>query len=223
MPKPWTKAELEILKKHYPESGVRDTIEALRKAGYQRSYNSVKVMAQKKGIKVKTPVRFETGQQPWNKGLKYNERQRQWGAKGWFKKGNSPHTEKHDGAISWRMDNCNNRYYAYIRLSKSKWELYHRYLWEQANGPIPQDHLVRFKDNDTTNLQLDNLEIVSRTEHGKEALEKNGHPSKDLTDNYVKAMMMRFKGFKEEQISPEMIELYRAQLLLQREIKKQQS
>lgn len=121
------------------------------------------------------------------------------------------------------MDSQTDRYYAYIRVAKAKWELYHRYLWEQEYGPIPDDHIVRFKDNDPTNLDLDNLELVSRTQHGQEAMTKNGHPSKDLKHNYVKAMMVRFKGFKEEDISPEMVELYRAQLLLNREIKKQQS
>jgi hypothetical protein len=32
--------------------------------------------------------------------------------------------------------------------------------WEQANGPIPAKHIVRFIDGNTMNLELSNLECI---------------------------------------------------------------
>jgi len=37
----------------------------------------------------------------------------------------------------------------------------HRYIWEQAYGPIPAGHFVDHIDRDTTNNSLDNLRLVT--------------------------------------------------------------
>jgi hypothetical protein len=81
-----------------------------------------------------------------------------------FKKGNlPPNTAGADGEIRIRFDHPRQggKAYKYIRLSLSKWVLYHRYLWEQVNGAIPPKHVLRFKDGDSLNCVLDNLEVVS--------------------------------------------------------------
>lgn len=39
-----------------------------------------------------------------------------------------------------------------------------RYIWEQSNGPIPPAHNIIFKDRNTLNCNLDNLELVSNSE-----------------------------------------------------------
>lgn len=80
-----------------------------------------------------------------------------------FKKGNQPHnTASADGEIRIRFDHPKRggKAYKYIRISLGKWVLYHRHLWEQANGPIPKDHVLRFKDGDSMNCELDNLELL---------------------------------------------------------------
>lgn len=38
----------------------------------------------------------------------------------------------------------------------------HRYLWEEANGPLPEGMVVKFKDGDRTNCDLGNLEAIPR-------------------------------------------------------------
>ena len=43
----------------------------------------------------------------------------------------------------------------------------HRHIWEQAYGPIPPNHCIRFKDGDRTNCALDNLYMVSRADHAR--------------------------------------------------------
>lgn len=79
-----------------------------------------------------------------------------------FKKGNIPHnTNKHgDGAITMRADG-----YRYIRIKKGVWVLYHRWLWEQYNGPIPPDAIVVFKDGHPSNTVIHNLELQCRVEN----------------------------------------------------------
>lgn len=55
--------------------------------------------------------------------------------------------------------------YYYIRISKAKWVLYQRYLWEQKNGKIPKGMLIIFKDKNPLNCVLENLEMISRIEN----------------------------------------------------------
>lgn len=44
------------------------------------------------------------------------------------------------------------------------WPLYHRYVWEQVNGPLPAGYVLAFKDGNRNNCGLENLELVSRAE-----------------------------------------------------------
>ena len=43
---------------------------------------------------------------------------------------------------------------------KAHWMPKGRWVWEQANGPIPEGHVVAYLDGDPSNLDLDNLECV---------------------------------------------------------------
>ena len=77
-----------------------------------------------------------------------------------FKKGNVPLNRKEIGAIYPRADG-----YLWIKIkdhSKNEnWTQYHRYIWEQANGPIPEGYKIIFLDGDRTNCKLENLMLVS--------------------------------------------------------------
>lgn len=115
-------------------------------------------------------TQFPKGNVPFNKGLKQTD----WMSpedlekvkKHWYKKGNIPHNvhPDGDGALSMRRD-PSGRYYQYIRTSLSVWELHHRVIWEKAHGPIPEGHVVAFKDDDTSNVTLENLELISMVEN----------------------------------------------------------
>ena len=110
-------------------------------------------------------TRFKKGQVSHNKGVRrpgycvgrMGETQ--------FPKGGLPHntmpvgTERLvDGYV--RIKVADNRRPAY-----KNWISKHQYLWEQANGPMPAKHIVRFKDGNVANVALENLECVSRAEH----------------------------------------------------------
>ena len=83
-----------------------------------------------------------------------------------FKPGRKPHNTKEDNAMSIRRDTSGRLYY-YSKLADSKWILTHRLVWEQANGPIPAKHIVRFIDGNTMNLELSNLECIPMGENAK--------------------------------------------------------
>ena len=81
-----------------------------------------------------------------------------------FKKGNVPPNTRSDGEFSDRMDKSGYTY-RYIRTGLSKWELYHRVVWEQSNGTIPSDSLITFRDGNRLNVTIANLEIITKSEN----------------------------------------------------------
>ena len=55
--------------------------------------------------------------------------------------------------------------YVYIKVSDdAKMVMKHRWVWEQAHGPIPKGYNIMFRDGNRLNCSLDNLELVSRGE-----------------------------------------------------------
>ncbi len=144
------------------------------------------------GVKLKDSgkgTQFRKGHASWNKGRKgYCV---PGSEKGWFKKGHLPQNTKFDGAISLRYCHSGHRKekkrgYYYIRLSKANWKELHVYLWEQQYGPVPKGMNVVFKDGNSLNCIIENLELITRQEHM--ARSRN-------SDEYI-AMRIANKGTK---------------------------
>jgi hypothetical protein len=83
-----------------------------------------------------------------------------------FKKGNVPHTYR--GAGHERVD-AKDGYVIMVVAEKNPWTgaetrpvLKHRYLWEQANGPLPDDHCLKCLDGDKTNTDPSNWVAIPR-------------------------------------------------------------
>lgn len=114
--------------------------------------------------------RIKKGSVPPNKGMKPEEymssesHERMKATQ--FKAGHKPHNTKEEkrGVIVSRKDK-NGMYYKFIKISDGDWRLYHRMLWEETNGKIPEGHLLVFKDGDTNNVVLENLELITKTEN----------------------------------------------------------
>lgn len=83
-----------------------------------------------------------------------------------FKKGQIPHNvnKQGDGAIVLRKHK-NQTPYKYIRISLGVWELYHHFIWKKHNGTIPKNHVVAFKDGNTENVIIENLELITMAEN----------------------------------------------------------
>jgi hypothetical protein len=116
----------------------------------------------------KTPsgydTRFRPGNVPDTKGRTWadfmspesQERSRQ----NQYKKGNIQKNRKEIGEIFQRSDG-----YLWIKVKdyslNDNWIQYHRYVWEQANGPVPDHHKILFLDGNRANCNLENLACVS--------------------------------------------------------------
>lgn len=86
-----------------------------------------------------------------------------------FKKGCIPHNALgiKDGEIRVRYAHKHRGTppYKWIRISLGKWKMYHVHLWEQIHGKVPNGSIVVFKDKDTMNTAIDNLECITMEEN----------------------------------------------------------
>ena len=112
--------------------------------------------------------RIQKGSVPANKGKKMDAKTREKVKHTWYKKGNVPTNTLYDGAITIRNESQNKtnpKMYKYIRLSAGEWEPLHRHIWEKVHGPIPEGFNIVFKDGDSFNCDIDNLEIIDNAEN----------------------------------------------------------
>lgn len=169
----WTEAELNLLRKRYADT---DTNELAAMLGKPR--RAVNCMAARCGIR-KSPEHMEKIRAKWGKTTGYQKGQTPWnkGMKGYsprgiertqFKKGNRPHTWRPIGSIFKHTED--GIWHIKVRektpgQTQNNIVPLHTHLWEQAHGPVPHGYLVRFKDGNPDNLDLDNLELLSRAEN----------------------------------------------------------
>lgn len=79
-----------------------------------------------------------------------------WGFK--YQAGNVPPNRAPDGA---KRTTSRGR----LQVKEDgKWVPLQNHIWTAANGPVPDGHLIRFKDGNHLNFDLDNLEPATRTQ-----------------------------------------------------------
>ena len=113
---------------------------------------------------------FTKGHRPFNKGKQWadfmSEEGRRNSAKTQFKPGvenTASPTYRQPGFEILRSPDKLGRRYWWIKPHDGRRMMpKHRYIWEQAHGPIPKGMNIQFKDGDTTNCVLDNLYLISR-------------------------------------------------------------
>lgn len=112
---------------------------------------------------------FEKGHTPYTKGKTWDEymsKEAQERSRATtYKDGNVPPNLATIGEIRTTSDG-----YKIIKTSeegtqRERWTFLHRYLWEQENGPIPEGHVLTFKDGDKEHCELSNLMLISKSEH----------------------------------------------------------
>ena len=121
-----------------------------------------------KGVRRYPNGEFKKGSIPHNKGKKMTPEVYQKVSNTFFKKGQKPINRQEDNAISIRTDTTGIGY-KYIKLADSEWELYHRYIWKQHHGSIAYGYIVVFKDKNSMNCTIENLELITY----KENMERN--------------------------------------------------
>lgn len=161
----FTKGQVYFIETEYPKKSLK----ALTKA-FNELYGARKSVEQIRGFISNHKIRsgrsgcFEKGLKPWNKGTKGMGLT---GANsGSFKKGSAPPNRKplwseridsKDGYITMKVPE-RDPYTGFPTRYKFK----HIWVWEQANGPVPKGHVIRFLDGDKTNCVLENLACVSK-------------------------------------------------------------
>lgn len=174
----------------------------------------------------KKEARFKKGSVAANKGKKQSEYMSAEAiarsAKTRFQKGNVSHNAKdRDGVITIRHEHpgrssTNGRPYKYIRVSIGKWKPLHQYLWEKEYGKVPAGKCLWFKDGNSLNVNLSNMEMITRKEN-----RLRNSASRNLTDRFVAftlASRMHPEMVAEYLKQPELIKIKRDQLKLNRAI-----
>jgi hypothetical protein len=229
----YTPEELAYIQKMYTNTFTANIAKVLnrktslvaQKAAQMGLKKSAKFLAEncrwKPGSTIGANSRFQPGITPANKGKKQTEFMSQEGIERSkstrFRAGQLPPNTKEDNAISIRSKASTKEKYKFIRISAQNWKLFHRHLWEEANGQIPANHLVVFKNGDTMDCRLENLEVISKAEN---ATRNSG--SLNLADGYVvNCLAWRNKKLQRHilQEHPDLIKTAKLNYQLNRKIK----
>ena len=104
-----------------------------------------------------------------------------------FKKGELPHNTKPVGFISLRKHKRGEQYY-YIKNSNNKFVLYHRFLWEEKYGEIPKGFILVFRDKNSLNYEIENLELITRRENLKRNINRRKMAENRIKNNRIKQL-----------------------------------
>ncbi|CDF86369.1 conserved hypothetical protein [Pseudomonas knackmussii B13] len=145
--RPWTKADEDQLREIYPRSDMADIC---RITG--RTTTALRARAAILGIKrVDSPNRRLANQ-------RHSEYLRRCREEGFRNSTTAPIGAEavHGGKLYRKVADTGD--------SHQDWKLMHRVIWEEVNGPIPEGNLVVFRDGNTKNLTIENLELITKAE-----------------------------------------------------------
>lgn len=131
--------------------------------GTDVSVSAIKGACKRHGFMTGRTGCFAAGHQTWNAGMKG------WQAGGRsaetrFGKDHKPHNWQpigherltKEGYLQRKVTDTGDTVNDYVEV--------HRLLWEEHHGPIPDGHIVTFRDGDRTHIALDNLMLMTRAE-----------------------------------------------------------
>ena len=201
----WTEAEIDFLRQIYPDHSNEYCAQFLH-----RSKKSCQHKAFELGIS-KTPEfakqqreknQFRKGHTPFNKGKKWEHFMSKEGMRNSAKTqfSGEPHNTRPPGYEMLRTADKKGRRYWWIKPADGRRMMpKHRWLWEQAYGPIPEGHNVQFKDGDTTNCVLDNLYLITRDKQMRENFDNM--PAEDKAAMWKKITERRTESIKRDKLS----------------------
>ena len=178
----WTGRDIDRLKQLYPDAPMARMVRAFR-----RPVNQIYAKAAALGLRRSEPYlremlarvsrrlqlsgqthRFPKGHVPANKGLRRPGWARGRMRETQFKQGHFPANRDPEFYVPGAL---RVSFYGYLEMRISfelgslGWRGLHLVLWEDAHGPLPKGHCLRFKDGDPLNVELENLELISRVEN----------------------------------------------------------
>lgn len=174
--KPWTDGEDAVLRALYADTQTNrltailgrsdrsiysraNTLGLQKSAAYLASEHAKRLTSE-----AGKETRFQKGMTPWNSGIKG------WVAGGRsaetrFKPGSKPHTWLPIGSERISKDGYLQRKATDTGYPPRDWVGVHILLWREHHGEIPAGHIVVFRDRNKHNIDIDNLELISRAEN----------------------------------------------------------
>ncbi len=162
----YTDEQLAFLSEHYPKMAKPEMVKAFNaKFGESKTVAQIKVTLANYKIHSGRTGCFEKGQKPWNSGTKGVCKPNS----GSFQKGAVPGNIK----LLGHERICSKDGYVLVKISErnpytgavTRYRGKHLAVWEAANGPVPEGHVLRFLDGDKLNCALSNLELISKVEN----------------------------------------------------------
>lgn len=167
--KKWTPEMEETMRREYADSDTAALAERFG-ATVNATYHKARSLGLRKSRQYKAEIGlkacanlgvfqkgFQPGHKTWNAGMKGLQL---GNPENLFKPGNRPWHARAVG--SRRID---DEGYHLIKVAEpNHWRREHKVIWEHAHGPIPKGSVTVFRDGNKNNLDLENLELVSRAE-----------------------------------------------------------
>ena len=111
-----------------------------------------------KSERIMDAKKFQKGNKPFNSGKKHIHNSLTK-----FKKGHVPLNHKPVG--SKRITKGENGYHEVKTSEPNEWKLAHRIVWQRHYGEIPAGMIIIFRDDNKSNINIANLEMISRKDN----------------------------------------------------------
>lgn len=206
MPRRWTEWEVDYLIRHYATHTCKEISEWVH-----HPPSSVQGKAFKLGLRKTAEFMrehsgqsiFTKGHRPFNKGRKWKDYMSEEGQR------NSARTQFKPGEVHPKSPtlrpvgyecqrNEKGKIYIWIKPKGRRMMPKHRWLWEQAYGPIPKGHNVQFKDGNTLNCVLENLYLISRAKQVRKNFDDL--PAERKAETRAKMQENRNKSIRRDQL-----------------------
>jgi len=152
----------EILNRSYSSIACQARLMGLSKSA---EFRKIELQKQAERLRIEgAKSRFVKGNEPFNKGKKMPDSTYVKCSVSMFKKGRIPHNAIQDMGEVIRKDKSGKDYVMIKVPGERRIKFKHVWLWESNNGKVPEGYNVVFKDGNTFNCSIENLECISDKE-----------------------------------------------------------
>lgn len=178
----WSAADVECLRLWYAAQetnliaqvlgrAVHQVTAKARRLGLAKSHELKSAMAARAIADLQhhgRQTQFKPGSKPWSTGTKGLAGVHPGSRRTQFKAGSKPHTVLPLGSLRIVEDTLERKVTELPGAPHLRWKPVSRLVWEAANGPVPERHVVVFKPGMKTTevelLTLDRVELLTRVE-----------------------------------------------------------